>query len=670
MALRMRKLFLPLFGLACLTLTPSCKGKEKDSPAPTGKIMINRAAVGSYGLNLQDPTQNVEAPQDSIVTIAFSSALDTTVSKAGFSLSTAEGQPVATSVRFVEDGTKAVIAQSSKPAEGQGFKLAVSNTVKGKIQQTFSGVTLGYTTAVSPIVIDSIIVNGRKTIPGKLVPYVTRAGAQFKFYFSKPLKAATVTTENVTVLGPGASTVAVSLSSDARVLSASPSGTLASLRRYELRVSDQVVGKMNERIGGIKVTFLSALDTTDKFPRISDEELLTLVQKQTFKYFWDAADPSSGLAQERNASPDIVTTGGSGFGIMTLIVGVDRGFITRTQAVQRWDKMTRWLKKADRFHGAWPHWMYGSTGRVRPFSPNDDGGDLVETAFMAQGLMTVRQFLNRSNADESQVAVRIDSLLDGIEWDWYRRSGQDVLYWHWSPRVAWAMNFPLRGWNETLITYVMAAASRTHSIPRSVYSNGFCSSDRYLNGRSYYGIRLPLGPDGGKGGPLFFAHYSFLGLNPTNLRDANAQYFQQNLAHTQIDYQYCLANPRGYPYYGPDCWGLTASDNNQGYSAHDPDNDLGVITPTAALGCMPYTPTESMRALRFFYYKLGDRLWGPQGFYDAFNLSADWTANSYLAIDQGPIIVMIENYRTQRLWNLFMSSPEVQQGLTNLGFTY
>ena len=667
----MRQLDLLVFGLAFTTLAQSCKSKEKESPLPDpGKVILNSASVGAYNLDLQDPTANEQAPQDSTLHVAFSSALDTALSKAAFALATVEGTAVPASVRFTPDATTAVLTTSSKPVEGQGYRLTVASSLKGKQKETFAGATIGFKTAITPIRLDSLTVNGRRVALGNLVRNVGSSGAQFKLYFSKPLKAATVTTANLSIAGPVAAPVSVSLSADAKVLTASTSASFPSLRRFEFRMSDQVVGKLNETIGAIRVPFLTPLDTTDKFPRISDEELLTLVQKQTFKYFWDAADPSSGLAQERNASPDIVTTGGSGFGIMTLIVGVDRGFITRTQAIQRWDKMTRWLKKADRFHGAWPHWMYGSTGRVRPFSPNDDGGDLVETAFMAQGLMTVRQFLNRSNSDESQVAARIDSLLDGIEWDWYRRGGQDVLYWHWSPRVAWAMNFPLRGWNETLITYVMAAASRTHSIPRSVYSNGFCSSDRYLNGRSYYGIRLPLGPDGGKGGPLFFAHYSFLGLNPTNLRDANAQYFQQNLAHTQIDYQYCLANPRGYPYYGPDCWGLTASDNNQGYSAHDPDNDLGVITPTAALGCMPYTPTESMRALRFFYYKLGDRLWGPQGFYDAFNLSADWTANSYLAIDQGPIIVMIENYRTQRLWNLFMSSPEVQQGLTNLGFTY
>lgn len=667
----MRQLDLLVFGLAFTTLTQSCKGKEKESPLPDpGKVILNSASVGSYNLDLQDPTANEQAPQDSILHVAFSSALDTALSKASFALATVEGTAVPTSVRFTPDATTAVITSSSKPVEGQGYRLTVASSLKGKQKETFAGTTLGFKTAVTPIRLDSLTVNGRRVALGNLVRNVGSSGAQFRLYFSKPLKAATVTTANVSIAGPVVVPVTVSLSADAKVVMASTSAGFPSLRRFEFRVSDQVVGKLNETIGAIRVPFLTPMDTTDKFPRISDDELLTLVQRQTFKYFWDAADPSSGLAQERNASPDIVTTGGSGFGIMTLIVGVDRGFITRTQAVQRWDKMTRWLKKADRFHGAWPHWMYGSTGRVRPFSPNDDGGDLVETAFMAQGLMTVRQFLNRSNTDESQVAARIDSLLDGIEWDWYRRGGQDVLYWHWSPRVAWAMNFPLHGWNETLITYVMAAASRTHSIPRSVYTNGFCTSDRYQNGRSYYGIRLPLGPDGGKGGPLFFAHYSFLGLNPTNLRDANAQYFQQNQAHTQIDYQYCLANPRGYPYYGPDCWGLTASDNNQGYSAHDPDNDLGVITPTAALGCMPYTPAESMRALRFFYYKLGDRLWGPQGFYDAFNLSADWTANSYLAIDQGPIILMIENYRTQRLWNLFMSSPEVQQGLTNLGFTY
>jgi hypothetical protein len=137
-----------------------------------------------------------------------------------------------------------------------------------------------------------------------------------------------------------------------------------------------------------------------------------------------------------------------------------------------------------------------------------------------------------------------------------------------------------------------------------------------------------------------------------------------------INHAYCVANPKKFVGYSDSCWGLTSSDNQNGYDAHSPANDLGVITPTAALSSFPYTPEQSMKALKFFYYTVGDRLWGPYGFYDAFNLTEGWTANSYLAIDQGPIVVMIENYRTGLLWELFMSAPEVQQAINELDFTY
>ena len=228
------------------------------------------------------------------------------------------------------------------------------------------------------------------------------------------------------------------------------------------------------------------------------------------------------------------------------------------------------------------------------------------------------------------------------------------------------MNLPIRGWNEALITYVLAASSNTSPITKTVYDNSWAQNGKLANGNSYYGIKLPLGP--AYGGPLFFSQYSFLGINPHDLKDAYADYWQQNTAHSLINYTYCKTNPKQYTGYSQDCWGLPASDQQDGYSARDPTNDNGTIAPTAALSSMPYTPTESMQALRFFYYKLGDKIWQQYGFVDAFNLTNLWFANSFLAIDQGPIIVMIENGRSQLLWNLFMSCPEVKKGMKNLGF--
>lgn len=447
-----------------------------------------------------------------------------------------------------------------------------------------------------------------------------------------------------------------------------PQQPLKSITQYSILVGPELQSRKTTLLNtNINFGLTTALDTTDKFPRISDDELLTLVQKQTFRYFWEFGHPVSGLARERNTSGDVCTSGGTGFGIMAMVVAVERGFITRQQAVERLAKMTDFLKnKTKTHHGVFPHWLNGTTGATVPFSTYDNGGDLVETAYLIQGLMTARQYFDKKTTEETALRQIINDICNAVEWDWHTKNGEKVLYWHWSPNYEWRMNHQIHGWNECLITYFLAAGSPTHSINKDVYTNGWAENGKMKNGKQFYGVTLPLGYD--LGGPLFFSHYSFLGLNPKGLKDQYADYWQQNLAHTQINYKYCLANPKNYSGYSADCWGLTASDTNTGYAAHSPTEDLGVISPTAAISAMPYTPQESMRALRFFYYKLGDKIWKDYGFVDAFNLTNLWWANSFLAIDQGPIICMIENHRTGLLWKLFMSCPEVQTSKTKLGF--
>ena len=439
---------------------------------------------------------------------------------------------------------------------------------------------------------------------------------------------------------------------------------------YQLIINTGLKSTTGNRIQTGKVYYISTgLDHSDKFPHIADEELLTLVQRQTFRYFWDFGHPVSGMARERSSSGDIVTTGGTGFGIMAMIVAIKRQFIDRGAAVSRLLQITRFLKNnATPYHGAFAHWINGTTGRTQPFSEKDNGADLVETSFLFQGLLTARHYFRGENPDEKELRKLITELWEAVEWSWFRRNNEEVLYWHWSPDYGWDMNHKIRGWNESLITYVLAASSPTFPIGKPVYDNGWADKGNMRNNGVYYDFKLPLGPS--YGGPLFFAHYSFLGLNPWNLKDQYADYWQQNVNHAKINHAYCKLNPAQNRGYSAVCWGLTASDGNSGYSAHSPTNDKGVIAPTAALSSMPYTPEESMAALHFFYYKLGDKMWKQQGFIDAFNLSVGWYANDFLAIDQGPIIVMIENHRSGLLWNIFMDIPEIKTGLTKLGFSY
>ena len=411
----------------------------------------------------------------------------------------------------------------------------------------------------------------------------------------------------------------------------------------------------------------------------NDDEFLDYIQKVHLGYMWDGAESNSGLAPERihldeigtQSDSSIVTTGGSGFGIAGLIVGIDRGFISREEGVRRLARIVDFLGKADRYHGVWSHWIDGKTGKTKPFGKKDNGGDIVESSFLMSGLLIVREYFKDGNEAEKALAADIDSLWRDMDFQWYTKGGEDVIYWHWSPDYGWEMNFPLEGYNECLITYILAASSPTHPVSSEVYHKGWARSGDIISADKAYGLPMVLRHNGAEvaGGPLFWAHYSWIGLDPRGLKDKYGDYWVLNRSHALANYRYCQDNPKGYKGYGPSCWGLTASYSPSGYSAHFPQNDLGVITPTAALSSFPYTPEESMAALKGFYEK-GDWIWGKYGFYDAFSEPADWTMPRYLAIDQLTITPMIENYRTGLLWSLFMGAPEIREGIRKLGFTY
>lgn len=492
-----------------------------------------------------------------------------------------------------------------------------------------------------------------------------------KIAFSTRVDQASAKT-SVTLADKSSSAVALNVSFEQNdsVISVKPVSGLNSLTAYTFTVSNALKSKAGGRLTSpISLSLTTGVDLTNKYETISKDSLLTLVQKQTFKYFWNLGHQVSGMALERNSSGDVVTSGGTGFGIIAIPVAIERRFISRADGLARVQQIVGFLSnKAARFHGAFSHWINGTTGAVVPFGDKDNGADIVETSYLMMGLLTARQYFDGLTAAEVKLRTDINALWDGVEWEWFRKGGENMLYWNWSADYGFAVNVPVRGWNECLITYVLAASSNTHPIDKVVYDNGFAKNGAIKNGNSFYGFQLPLGE--ALGGPLFFEHYSFLGINPFGLSDAWANYQVQVVNHSKINYAYCKDNPQKYYGYSEDCWGLTASDIKDGYTASSPTNDQGFIAPTAAICSLPFTPEESLRALNFFYYKLGDKIWKQYGFVDAFSLDKIWFADSFLAIDQGPQIGMIENYRTGLLWKLFMSCPEVQAGLTKLGFTY
>ena len=415
--------------------------------------------------------------------------------------------------------------------------------------------------------------------------------------------------------------------------------------------------------------------------QLTDTELIDTVQKDALKYFWDYTHPTSKLSRERihedNLSFDqnTVTVGGSGFGFLNIILGIDNGFIPRSAGVAHLNTALEFLANADRFHGVWPHWINGNTGDVIPFSNLDDGGDLVETAFLCQALICIREYFKSGNSQEQLLAETADMLWRGVEWNWHTK-GENVLYWHWSPNHDWQMNFPIRGYNEALITYILAASSPDHPIPAEVYHQGWARDGGIVSSSKQYNIPVVFKHNGADGtvGPLFWAHYSFLALDPRGLSDSYANYWEVVKNHTEIIYEHCVDNPHQYDGYGSNCWGLSASysrnkDGSTGYAAHQPNHDKGVITPTAALSSVVYTPAASLDFIRYLYEGTHGDYLGIAGPYDAFSPHYSWKTKRYLAIDQGTIGPMIENYKTQLFWSLFMNAPEIKHGLQSLGFT-
>lgn len=645
-----------LFLFIGLLMTTSCKKKEQE--------VVTLVQVKAGAIILSTGKSTADIPVNSSFTIDFSNLIDPLSGSNGISLRKSDNTVVLCNMTFQNDNKTVLLTPQAPLANYTNYTLMLSAEIKGQNGEVFDGASISFVTILGQMVIENITVNQQDfKLPNK-PRNIDYKNTTIVVRFSDALDPANY--QPLISLFPNVP-FTYSLSEDKKTVSLINNAPLSHFSRSYFTISNALTSINGATFGGFANSFLTALDSTPKFPLISDDQLLTLIQEKAFRYFYDFAHPACGLARERNNSGDIVTIGGSGFGVMALIVGMERGMITRDQGRARMTKILGFLETCDRFHGVWPHWLNGSTGKTIAFSTNDNGADLVETSFMVQGLITMRQYLDPSVPAEQNLIERINALTNAVEYDWFTR-GQNVLYWHWSPDKGWIMNMQIRGYNETLITYLAAATSASHPINAAVYHQGYAKSGGIKNGNTYYGYKLPLGEP--YGGPLFFTHYSFLGLDPRTLQDQYANYWEQNVNHAKINWSYCYTNPKNYYGYSKSCWGLTASDNNKGYNAHSPTNDLGVISPTAAISSLPYCPEQSMDAIRFFYYTVGDRLWGEFGCYDAFNPSESWWANSTLAIDQGPMIIMIENYRSGLLWGLFMSAPEVQSGLTKLGFSY
>ncbi|MDZ7757304.1 glucoamylase family protein [Rhodohalobacter sp.] len=656
---QLRSIFFVQF-LVLILFAQGCNNKSTEQN--TDVLQLIKVTANNKTLSPSQTTTDISTQTEFL--IEFSSPINAQTIAEAVTIQDAEQQTDILVNTALTDGERVISVNSQENLEyNTVYRLIISDDIQASHGADFPGAEFTFETINGSGEVISATVNNQELEEQNILRDVTYNSISLELTFSDVISDQNI--ENIIRITPVID-AEYSFSNDSLTVTITSQEELDYYRHYYINISDNLTFKNGFDFESFNRRFQTGLNPEYKFPEITDMQLLDKIQEATFKYFWDFAHPVSGLARERNTSGDTVTIGGSGFGLKAILVGIHRGFITKSQGVERLNKIVDFLTSADRFHGVWPHWMHGATGNTIPFSEYDDGGDLVETAFMAQGLITVREFLDESIQEENELISKINGLLDTIEWDWYTRDGQNVLYWHWSENHGWQMNMQVRGYNEALIVYLLAASSTNHGIEPDVYHQGWARSGNITNGQLFYNIELPVGYD--YGGPLFFAHYSFLGLDPRNLTDTYADYWRQNRNHTLINREHSIVNPNNFVGYSSDSWGLTASDNFEGYLAHEPTRDNGTITPTAAISSIPYTPEESMDAIHHFYYVLGDKLWGEYGFHDAFNPTEGWWADSYLAIDQGPIIIMIENHRTGLLWDLFMQAPEVQDALDSLSF--
>lgn len=438
----------------------------------------------------------------------------------------------------------------------------------------------------------------------------------------------------------------------------------------------------------------------------TEEQLLEMVQEYTFRYFWEGAHQNSGMALERqHGSNKIVASGASGMSLMTMIVAHERNWRDKSDIIDRVLQMLNFLENCDRFHGAFSHWYNGDTGETIRFGPKDDGGDIVETAYVAVGLIAVKNYFS-DETDNRQTQIReiADRLWREIEWTWYQ-NGEDVLWWHWSPNYGWDLAMRIQGrkgsYSETMIAYVIAGCSPTYPISKDVYVKGWTDNGNFVNPRNFYGYEITQNIDWG--GQAFWTQYSFLGVNPKGLKDQYGDYWKELSNCVNIHVEYAKDNPKGFRNYNENCWGITASaDPYVGYCGHWPRHqylDNGTISPTGAIGNYPYAPEAALKALKYFYQERGAELWGQYGFLGGLNDNMDrvddflpwyesnpdfgnityydieindntWIENDYIGIDQGPMVIMIENHRTGLLWDIVSKDEDVQNGLQSLGFEY
>jgi hypothetical protein len=413
----------------------------------------------------------------------------------------------------------------------------------------------------------------------------------------------------------------------------------------------------------------SATLTAVPHPFASDDEFLEYVQQTSFDYFWYGANPANGLVPDRSATTSPCSIAAVGFGLTAIGIGIDHGWISRTQGVARvLTTLNTFLQGPQGpnasgmigYHG----WFYHFLDMNTALRANSELSS-IDTTLLLAGILYAKQYFDSTNTDETNIRTMADTIFNRVDWNWMAR-GTNAVSMGWFPPGSFLTDNWI-GYNEGMILYCLGLGAASNPLPASAWN-------RWTSGYTWatnYGQAFVPFP------PLFGHQYSHCWIDFRHITDSymnshNSTYFENSRRAAIAQRAYCMANPLQQVGYSSNVWGLTACDGPTGYAAHGAppaQNDDGTIAPTAPGGAMAFTPEYSLPTLRYFYSHYRPRIWTAYGFRDAFNLGAQWWASDTLGIDQGPIVIMIENYRTERVWRLFMQNEEVQRGLQRAGFT-
>ena len=401
----------------------------------------------------------------------------------------------------------------------------------------------------------------------------------------------------------------------------------------------------------------------------SDDEFLEYVQQTSFDYFWYLANPSNGLVPDRSTTTSPCSIAAVGFGLTAIGIGIDHGWISRTRGVARvLTTLNTFLNgpQGSNTSGTIGHkgWFYHFLEMNTALRSSSSELSSIDTALLLAGILYSKQYFDGTNTDEISIRTMADAIFSRVDWNWMAQ-GTNVVSMGWFPTSGFIPNNWI-GYNEALLLYCLGLGTATNPLPASAWNRW---TSGYIWATNYGQAFIPFPP-------LFGHQYSHCWIDFRHTADAymnshDSTYFQNSRRATLAQRAYCVANPLGRVGYSSNVWGLTACDGPAGYAAHGApptENDDGTIAPTAAGGSIAFAPEYSLPTLRYFYTQYRPRIWTGYGFRDAFNLGAQWYGSDELGIDQGPMVIMIENHRNQRVWRLFMRNAEIQRGLQRAGF--